>query len=58
MADEIKINDSNKERVAYDLTYDIASREQLYHDTKNYRKNILDLYAECIEATNNHRFRK
>lgn len=58
MADQIKIKDSSKERVAYDLANDIASRESLYNDTANYRENLLDLYAECLLATSNQRIIK
>ena len=58
MADEIKVKDNSRERVAFDLAYDIASKEEMYNDAKNYRKNLLDLYAECIEATSKQRLRR
>jgi hypothetical protein len=51
MADSIVDQSGNgtPERVAYDLTMKLIGA-----DAKR-RKEILDLYAECLEATNNHR---
>lgn len=48
----VEIKDNSKERVAWELTQDIASKENLYKNSEEYRKKILDLYAECLDATN------
>jgi hypothetical protein len=46
------------EAVAYILAARIASMEDLgAKDTGNYRKEFLDLYAECLQATMNKRVR-
>ena len=50
---EIKV--STKESVALELTMDIANREQFYNDLSTYRQKLLDLYAECLNATNGYR---
>jgi hypothetical protein len=34
---------------------DIVNKEELYKDKASYRKNLLDLYAECLYATNGYR---
>ncbi len=47
----IEIKDKSKEKVAFDLAMDIASREKIYENPNEYRQKILDLYAECLEAT-------
>jgi hypothetical protein len=46
MSDQVDLNVASKESVALSLTLKIAHSERL-HD----RKGILDLYAECLEAT-------
>ncbi|MCA3696499.1 hypothetical protein [Aquidulcibacter sp.] len=45
---------SSKERVAYDLYIDVLRVE--YKDgQKRSRKELLDLYAECLHATSGYR---
>lgn len=55
MSENVKIETTNKEDVAYKLTMDIAGREKLYENQKNYRKELLDLYAECLYAASGYR---
>tara|TARA_R100000750_G_C2297258_1_gene77355 strand:- start:335 stop:511 length:177 start_codon:yes stop_codon:yes gene_type:complete len=55
MSEEVKIKANTKEEVAYKLTMDIASREKLYESNDTYREKLLDLYAECLYATNGYR---
>lgn len=43
------------EAVALELTTRIANKEKLGSQAKDYRKEYLDLYAECLEATQNNR---
>ncbi len=55
MSEEVKLNVASQESVALQLANDIASREKLYEDDTTYRKKLLDLYAECLQATRNAR---
>ena len=55
MSEHIKLKTTTKEEVAYKLAMDIASREKLYENENSYRKNLLDLYAECLYAANGYR---
>lgn len=55
MAEITKDTDHSSVRVAYELAQNIASKEELYEDKKNYRKQLLDLYAECLVATSGRR---
>ncbi len=50
----IEIKDNSKEKVAYDLAMRIATEEKLFND-QEYRKKLLDLYAECLYATRGYR---
>jgi len=55
MAESAKLQIDSKESIALDLMARIATHEKLGANTKNYRKDLLDLYAECLEATSNRR---
>lgn len=43
-------NDNTPEYVAYLLTRDVSSSEDLRDHSENFRKDYLDLYAECLNA--------
>ena len=43
-----------KERVAYDLYIDVLRVEKSQSEERT-RKYLLDLYAECLHATNGYR---
>ena len=43
------------ENVAYLLCKDIAGTLDLKDKSEDYRKDLLDLYAECLEATKGRR---
>ncbi len=47
----VEIKDNSKERVAFDLAMDIASVEVLVADEKEYRKELLKLYDQCLKTT-------
>lgn len=51
---KIETKDS-KERVALELANAIAAKEDIYSDKANFRKRILDLYAECLHTTRGYR---
>ncbi len=55
MSEKTELQVSTKESVALELTMYIANKEELYNDKESYRKNLLDLYAECLRATNDSR---
>ena len=55
MADTVKLDVASRESVALTLTLDIAIQEKIYDDRSAYRKNLLDLYAECLQATSHQR---
>jgi len=44
---DVTINTNTKEEVAYKLAVKIAKEGKIYND----RAKLLDLYAECLEAT-------
>lgn len=44
-------NSNTPEYVAFLLTQEIASTEDLRDHSENFRKEYLDLYAECLKAT-------
>ncbi len=46
----IEIKDNSIERVAFDLTMHISSIERTYDD-KEYRKELLRLYDQCLKTT-------
>lgn len=59
MADQtVKLSDlplsSAKERVAFDLFITVKNAEHLEGKTLK-RKDLLDLYAECLQATTGYR---
>lgn len=43
-----------KERVAYDLYIDVLRVEKSQNEERT-RKYLLDLFAECLQATNGYR---
>jgi hypothetical protein len=43
-------NVGSKEYVALELTRHIASKEELWDKAKDFRKEYLDLYTECLKA--------
>ncbi len=47
----VEIKDNSKERVAFDLAMRIASVEGLVDDEKEYRKELLRLYGQCLATT-------
>ncbi len=51
----IEIKDNSRESVALELTRAIAHAEKLFDIPNEYRKKLLDLYAECLDATNGSR---
>jgi hypothetical protein len=55
MSEQAELKVASKESVALELAMDIASREKFYDDSSTYRKKLLDLYAECLRATNGWR---
>lgn len=55
MSEKTELQVSTKESVALELTMYIANNEELSNDKESYRKNVLDLYAECLYATNGFR---
>lgn len=55
MSEQSELKIASKESVALELAKDIASREKLYNDSSTYREKLLDLYAECLRATNGWR---
>lgn len=46
---------TSREEVALELCKKIADMEKIYEDKANYRKNLLDLYVECFDATGGYR---
>lgn len=55
MSEKSELKIASSESIAYELTHEIANKEKLFNRIETYRKEILDLYAECLEATNGHR---
>jgi len=55
MSDQVELNVASKESVALELTKFIAHKEGLSSTDQEYRKKFLDLYNECLQATNNNR---
>jgi hypothetical protein len=55
MADSNAETTSSKEKIALELTNAIAVKEDIYSDKATFRTRILDLYAECLNATNGYR---
>ncbi len=52
MSDSNPVEKSNsKEAVALELARSIAVAECIDSNNPNFRKEILDLYAECLNAT-------
>lgn len=52
MTEAFTVSSGTPEQVALELTINICIVEGLSNDKSSYRKNLLDLYAECLEATN------
>lgn len=52
---ENNLSTASKEVVALQLTKNIAHVEGIDEANPNFRKVILDLYAECLEAVNGNR---
>mgnify|MGYP006096872629 CR=1 FL=1 len=52
MSEKVELKIASKESVALELAIDIAAREKFYDDLSTYRKKLLDLYVECLNATN------
>ena len=48
-------HDKSVEYVAYLLCSDIAATLDIKDKSEDYRKDLLDLYAECLEATQGKR---
>jgi len=55
MSEQSELKIASKESVALEMAMDIANREKFYDDSSTYRKKLLDLYAECLYATNGYR---
>lgn len=59
MAEDVRIqtlpDSGSPARVAYNLTHEIMNQERDSRQGKPDRKYTLDLYAECLEATQGHR---
>ena len=55
-APNVKHGDSTPEQVAYELMKDVMGVETRPAGL-DYRKWLLDTYAECLEAVQNHRAR-
>ncbi len=49
------INDNSSELVALQLCQDISTTLVFQDRSEDYRKDLLDLYAECLEATTGKR---
>lgn len=54
MADKAELIIESKEKVAYDLAKKIEANTQKIHPD-NYRKEYLDLYAECLHTVDGRR---
>jgi hypothetical protein len=50
MSDNVKLQIESAESVALTLANRVAEKEDLYTKS-DFRKNYLDLYAECLKAT-------
>ncbi len=55
MSEQSELKIASKESVALEMATDIAGREKFHDDSSTYRKKFLDLYVECLEATNGYR---
>lgn len=55
MSEKTELNVASKESVALELARQISSQENLHYNKDTYRKEYLDLYAECLEATHGRR---
>lgn len=55
MSEKTELQVASTESVAFQLTMDIALKEEMFKDKATYRQQVLDLYAECLLATTGYR---
>lgn len=55
MSEQTELKIASSESVALELAKDISYKEELDNDSSSYRKNFLDLYAECLAAAKGYR---
>ncbi len=55
MSDNAELKVTSKESVAFKLAILIVDIEEIYNDPKTYREKLLDIYAECLDATSYRR---
>lgn len=55
MSNQVESQLASKESVAYQLMRYIMSNGEIKANDSEYRKKVLDLYNECLEATHYHR---
>ena len=55
MSEQVELEVASKESVALALAKEIKYREDPDNKKGDFRKNYLDLYAECLEATKGNR---
>lgn len=55
MSEQTELKIASSESVALELAKDISYKEELDNNSSSYRKNFLDLYAECLVAAKGFR---
>lgn len=55
MTDNTQLKVKTAESVAFELANRISNKEGLDKNAETFRKEFLDLYAECLQATKNNR---